>query len=535
MKDRLQETTKYFFPVCVAVFVLATMLYTIKAVSVNNSSDPYFKMLILISLALLLLVGIAYWLIMVRKASVERIAIPLILGLGILYMIMIPANGAPDEKYHLTVAYDVAGEISGWNDGVPHMETVRKVEAEAELREKAIQRDYYNEYFPMLKEHGVSNERVDQKYSYNTEVPHIIYLPSAIGIILGRLMRLGVVPTVMLGRFCNLLVYLLACYWALKLTPIRKELFLAIMCLPMSLQEATAISSDSPIFSMAFFFTGMMISYLFADKEAIRRGWEEKATGKEKIAAWAKLIGFAVLSYLLSTCKYGACVPICLMAILIIGRHKTNKKFIYEIAVVVSGSFLFGFLPSISKAFSSDVLTNQGVQNYTAAYVLTHPYEMFLLVGNSFNGHMDRFFYGVLGTELGWYELRMPYHIGMAMILVLFLLMIGQKRNGGQKTASEKGGQYQFLRGERFWIILMTLMGLGMAIGGMLVGNTPAGSKTVSGVQGRYLTPYVFPFLLTLQPNLIHYEDQEAAHRRILVIYLVLHVFAICCLFLRTR
>ena len=168
MKDRLQETTKYLFPVCVAVFVLATMLYTIKAVSVNNSSDPYFKMLILISLALLLLVGIAYWLIMVRKASVERIAIPLILGLGILYMIMIPANGAPDEKYHLTVAYDVAGEISGWNDGVPHMETVRKVEAEVELREKAIQRDYYNEYFPMLKEHGVSNERVDQKYSYNT-------------------------------------------------------------------------------------------------------------------------------------------------------------------------------------------------------------------------------------------------------------------------------------------------------------------------------------------------------------------------------
>ena len=81
----------------------------------------------------------------------------------------------------------------------------------------------------------------------------------------------------------------------------------------------------------------------------------------------------------------------------------------------------------------------------------------------------------------------------------------------------------------------MTLMGLGMAIGGMLVGNTPAGSKTVSGVQGRYLTPYVFPFLLTLQPNLIHYEDQETAHRRILVIYLVLHVFAICCLFLRTR
>lgn len=513
----IENIIKYRSLIGMGLVSLLAVIYTIKAVSVNSTTDPYMKICLLISCLCLCGSGLSYRILLKEEILWERVFLSIAAVFGICIMLMVPVGAAPDEVYHTTVAYSVAGRIMGYqaDEG---KEYVREIETKTELQEKAIRREYYDTYFPRLKENGVSSKMVKQRYSHNSEVPHMIYLPAALGIVIGRLLGLGLVGTLLLGRFINLLVYLLAGYFAIRLTPVGKNLLVLVMCLPMTLQEASAISSDSPIFSMAFLFIGLSLSYMMGEKDIL--------------ASKAKLLLYFLLALILSSCKYGACLPIVLFGLLIVMRRREKKTRYIALGVVIAASLL-GFLPSIIRVFSSDVLTNQGVVNYSAGYVLTHPYEMMLLLGNSFNWHMDRFYYSIIGTALGWFELYIPYHIGIMMILLLFLSMIRGKKTLSMDETAEADGRFSLI--ERLFMIFVMLLGLAMAIGGMLVGHTPMGSAAVEGVQGRYVTPYIFPFLMALLPERLGYQDEEDAHRKLGMLFVCVYVLAICCLFLRTR
>lgn len=517
--ERNATKVKYGLLIAIAAIVLIFTTHQVKvsteAVSATGS-DAFRKMFYILAglSSALLAFALLRKKLHVMKPELVFVVVSLVLGLS--YSIMIPVTAAPDESYHLGFTYAIADNLMGWETSpeLHDTEIVRTLEAESSLSSEGIVHGYYAAYFPRLTEKAADSSTVEVPYSNNTEVPHIVYFFGALGIALGRALGLGVVPTLMLGRFLNLLIYTLAGFFAIRLIPFAKELLFLVMTLPMTIQEANSFSCDSMILAMAFLMTALVFHLAYGSVEKLDR----------RIILELILIG--VFSWILSCCKYGACFPICLLLLIVVLRRRKNDKRIGAIAGgILVFDFLAGFLPSIVKTFHSGAVINEALPNYSLGEVMAHPLQTFGLLGNTIHRYMDHYLFSAIGTSLGWYEINVPAHVGLLFLLcIVVLLMV------------ETGLWTRFFTSERVILGVTVFLGAAFSVGGMLVGNTPAGSPVIEGVQGRYLLPFLMPLLLLLIPRKIVLPGEktgEAIREELLTVWIFLHFLMVMCLFLR--
>ena len=88
--------------------------------------------------------------------------------------------------------------------------------------------------------------------------PAYVYFPSALAITIARIVHLGQIPTLYLGRFFNLIAFLSIVYLAIKKMPIGKVTMFIVALLPMTLQQATSFSYDAIINALAFLYTCLL-------------------------------------------------------------------------------------------------------------------------------------------------------------------------------------------------------------------------------------------------------------------------------------
>lgn len=498
------------------ICALTVFLFTDRFIARHmEGTDAFRKMFYLLSGLLGLMLAGAFILLKIRRTRLEYVFLLVGSFLGITYSLLIPPIAAPDESYHLGFVYAEAEKLRGWDtdeyfeNGSVGTQFLRRIEAEHGLSEEEITHEYYAALFPRLMEGEATDELVELKYSNNHEVPHILYVPAAIGINLGRSLHLGAVPTFFLGRFLNLLLFLLTGFYAVKRIPFGKELLFFVMLLPMTIQEVNSFSCDSAILSLSFLSIALTLHFAYGEP------------GKRVVV---DLILLFLSVFLLAQCKYGALVPMALLPLVITLRYRKKDRRLAGISAAMSGvALLLGFLPSIVKTFHSAVLVNEAAPNYTAKYLLSHPYRLFLLFGNTIHRYMDHYLFSTIGTSLGWYKLNIPLHIGVLFLIVLFFLLI----RGAQAPRIEGTGE-KLLLGVCFILGIMT------AVAGMMIGNTPDTSEEVIGVQGRYFLPYLPVLLLLLIPKRIWVKgDREGYVGTVLTFMLVLEFAAVMCLFIR--
>lgn len=524
-EKKLSGKTAYRLPLLLAAVLLVVFVFTDRWVSRHTVGfDAFRKMFVLISVLLVLLIVASYYLLLVRRVRLE-LAFPLVgLFFGITFSLLIPPIAAPDETYHLGFVYEVAERLEGWDtmvylkDGTVGTEFFREIEQNHGLQEIDINHEYYNEVFSRLLEKEETDALVEVKYSNNHEVPHILYLPAALGINLGRTLHLGAVPTFYLGRFFNLLVFLAAMTYALYRMPLGKELLFLIGLFPMTLQEVNSFSCDSMIFSMTFLATALIFHFAYEDVT-----WQSE-NGRLRVIPLVDLALLFAATYLLSRCKYGACVPVCLLLILVILRKwKEHQPLALTASAILIVDLLAGFLPSLYKTFHSVVLDNAAAPNYTVGDVLLHPFHTFTVLGNTIHGYMDHYIFSMVGTSLGWYNLILPRFFGLLFLALIAALLIRGAESRRITRSSER------------WIVgICCFLGVVTAVGGMFIGNTPKTSEEVIGVQGRYFLPYLLPFLLLLIPKrVLLLTDEETHTRSVLLTALVVLFCFVMNLFLR--
>jgi len=78
-------------------------------------------------------------------------------------------------------------------------------------------------------------------------------------IFLGKLVNCSPIVLIYLGRLANLLMYIFIIFWAIKITPIQKWVFLLLALMPMTLYLAASLSADCftiaiSILTIAMFF-----------------------------------------------------------------------------------------------------------------------------------------------------------------------------------------------------------------------------------------------------------------------------------------
>ena len=135
-----------------------------------------------------------------------------------------------------------------------------------------------------------------------------------------------------MGELFSLLFYVFVCYHALKIMPIRKEIFAVVMLLPMSMQQAASINYDSVVLPLCFYLT----AYIFKLK------YQEEINLKH----FVKLIFIWLLASYVK-------MPYCLLILLVlflplqkihvrIGRFEIDEVVIrkYRVPVLILGSVI---------------------------------------------------------------------------------------------------------------------------------------------------------------------------------------------------
>lgn len=94
-------------------------------------------------------------------------------------------------------------------------------------------------------------------------------LPATLGVLLGLVLRLPTFWVMQLGELFALIFYTVISTLALKLMPVKKELFAMLMLIPMALQQAASISPDAVLIPVINLFIAY-IFYLRFDKKSVK-------------------------------------------------------------------------------------------------------------------------------------------------------------------------------------------------------------------------------------------------------------------------
>lgn len=423
----------------------------------------------------LIAVGTMAFLVLRSGWRMEKLFLAIVIPLGLLYMFMMAPLSIPDEQVHYQCAYQISGVL-----------TFQPGKAIAEHLDYHGLVGHYNlssGYDRMMQDVFAPlgrGEEISLPYCYNMAYP-VMYLPQALGIALGRLIWGNMVQILLIGRLFNLLFYTLCVYWAIRLTPKYKPLFLMVGLVPMAMQQAASLSYD------AFNIGGALL--LFG---AVFR----TAAGKEKITI--REFGLIALIGLLLIPAKPTNFPLLLFYLLIPSERFRNWK---QRWIWLGGAWLLtlGVVLLTQRSGISGVATSydnalnwEGKQNYSVAYALSHPVDTIKVYVNTIRIDGSLLFYQSIGSVLAGQTMPLPMsYIKIYLILMILCVL----RRAGSSDRITWQSRTIFL-GSSLLCVFLTMTT-------MFLIWTSEGRETIQGLQGRYFTPCLLPALLCLDNDVI--------------------------------
>lgn len=305
-------------------------------------------------------------------------------------------------------------------------------------------------------------------------ITYIGYIPSAIGLWLGRLLGLPLTGIVILGRWANLLSYCGVFYFAIKNIPSKKTLMTVIALLPTSLYLASNYSYDPWVISMlALSFSNLCRELSKSDKTITLDGIVTicfpMLLGLCPKAVYFPVIG---LLFLFPTSKF-----------LSPSHRRVFFAGVVIFGVLVVSTFILPLFFS-SAAIAGDARggtdVNSGEQ---IAFIISHPIDFiktlvaflvdYISPINSDQYSISYFYMGTLSTEVRCFA-TIPF-----VLLIVTALCDGQ-------------GATRLNAGAISWILFIVACTLGLVATSLYVSFTPVGLNWVNGCQARYILPILF-------------------------------------------
>ncbi len=398
------------------------------------------------------------------------------LGCGMLLIIVQPIMNGYDESQHL---FKVIASLDG---------------------KGLIYSDYNYEisdsFFLLRGSHGNGwwGESYRVSWSQNTTMANALidgraqptypvwgYLFSMLGVGITRFFNAPLFLIYLSGKITNLLGFIFLGTWALKITPKLKELFAIFMCMPGTLFVACSYNADATTYGLIM----LILAYFF-------KWWEsESIATKEFIFCSALLflvvplkfpyIGLLGLLFLLPKQKFSFRYVNFWKIVLI--------TLISIIALVWTTQISSHFVEWMSPGFNRDEQIDFIKHNFFQT--------IWIFVSSIFSQPSEFIdnFYCMSGLIGG----NQPGLLKEAHVVFVFLILI----------ISE---QIDLKQWQKAWLFVITL-GIWMLTDlALYVTFTPVGSLTMTGVQGRYLTPLLMLialFIPKLKQNTLKTEQIE--------------------------
>lgn len=420
-----------------------------------------------------------YYLAFLRRCRIEKVFVFTILCLGVIYNFVLTPYMTPDESYHIDMSYRHSNTLLGIESAGENKCYKRQDDTELEFTSSPSLENYkiiYDGLFSMTE----NDTLVEAEATSTTEAPMIIYLPAVLGMTLARLLHLGTVPMLLLGRWFSLLGFTILTYFGMKKLPFGKTALFLLAVLPMNLQQCTSFSYDAVITGVSFLYICWCVSLAFGEKQV-------KATD---------MLGLGILGIILVYGKSGVYLPLALLIFLIPAARFGGKR-VRNLCVL--GLFLLPVLCFLNQntatvsyiATTTEATATVGsstTAGYTIGYFLSQPLELVRMLANTLSDKTAFYLESLVGQKMGWVEIDISEVISMLFWLLLILASL--------KTKEEP----MYIRtGQKWWIVFVCAVCAGLILAGMLLTWTPRGYVSIEGVQGRYFIPLMPALLLVLR------------------------------------
>ncbi|MCI8402359.1 MAG: DUF2142 domain-containing protein [Lachnospiraceae bacterium] len=413
-----------------------------------------------------------------KKNITERAAglfVPCILFWGILYSLVFVPFTAPDEYAHFASAYRLSNQMMRQkavdDEGMVLVREGDAAQLWTDLDEETY-RDVYGRFFAM----DPGRERI--AYGHRTmDVAGHAYLPQAVGITLGRLLSLGQVLTIYLGRLCNLAFFALCAWLSIRLAPFGKMAFFGTAMLPMTLELVSSLSYDAFAIGLGMLYTAYTLGLAY-DKPSVGR---------------REVLTLGLLLALLAPCKM-VYIPLAGLCFLIPKEKFGDKKTYRKAAAAVAACMVIGVLAiNLDKILvyfqgtEDPVEWAGGVAGYSISVVLSHPLRAAGVIARSLIRQFPAYAGSMAGSSLGW----LAYEVDETLILFLLVWTVF----AALPVGTGKGEAAVMPVRHRLWSLTFCLASVAATLLIMLLSWTPLDSPVVTGVQGRYFLP-ILPLAL---------------------------------------
>ncbi len=452
------------------------------------------EMYLILCVMLMAMLAILYYMVFWRKTDVSRVFLVGLLFAGSLYILIITAYAVPDEPSHIDTVYRVSNQMMGIESAKGPNRVYKRVSdidpMALEHRDISI-KSYRTLYHDLISKSY--NEELESTYASNNlaNATRINYLPAAVGFTIARILHLGYLPMLLLGRLLNFLTAVVLMYLGIRKMPFGKALFSMIGILPITIQQIISCSYDPVLIGCAYVFTGYCFFLAFS---------EEKIYLKD-------ILMLMLSGGLIAACKGGVYLPLTFLILIIPAKRKMfNKKWIPVILMLCACAILLFSRQFASKIFSV-VSAAQGtvigrveqVELYSASYFIHHPMELIRILEGTFMLLSDHFVTTFVGGLLGWLNIKIPWYVVIGFILLLFL-----------SALRERDAKQYLTIGNKVYFHLISLGCLGLVTLSMLISWTPMGNETILGIQGRYFIPFIGVWLCTLRNSNIVFTKKHS-------------------------
>ena len=493
-----------------------------------------------------------------KPLRLEKIYLPVILGFGFLYLMVLPPLSAPDEVSHYISAYQLSNHLLGqaanyrtghvlireedWFiediDGVyeyvideaGYLVTVSHEPggevADHASGDRAAARVHgqtlTEETYQTIHNKGIlsgaetaiqGNGMAVSVYPPVVTTP-LVYLPQALGISLARMLGFGSLGLLYLGRIFNLLAFAAVSHAAIRRMPFGKEVLFGVSLLPMSLHLIASLSYDSAIMAGIFLFAAQCF-YLAFEKERVKA---------------ADILLLAVIMVVVGPCKmvYAVFMGLCLLI--------PVKKFGGWKWWALSAACVLGAWGIMMFAVNSQTIAVYAAETDSyVAWAEEAGFSLSMLLQNP--RLLMKMFYNTIVWQAEYYHLTMigAYLGNVDVILEIPYLMVLLFTGGLLGLAFRKPGETLLLTGgRRIWIWFLCVACTFALMLSMLIAWTPLSAVVIAGVQGRYFLPFLPVLLMSVKNDLIVLTKN--ADRSILYLmccanaYILIRLFGIICL-----
>lgn len=434
---------------------------------VTNEFTSFSKLALITSGFLVVLFCVMAFILKFCRLDFNKYCLASVFVLGMILNVFIPVGNVPDEiNAHIKNAYHISNNILGIQDDVNNIK-MRKCDLDifnyGYANDVVMNRYVQN----VLNKNSGETELVDSEQKVvQVGIYMYTYFVSGLGIAIGRLLNLNGLLCVLLGRFLNFSLFLLALGYCLKKTPKFKEIFVLLALFPITLQQAFSVSYDSIVLSLAFLITSLTMQLFYNRK-----------LGKKEI------ILLVISCLLLIPCKSFAYSPLVLAPLsffikdIDFERFK-NKKGYITIGVILA-LLCFAYILAA-------IILGRMVSNVSVLYLAIHPRFFYTVLRQTLYNRSNFYILSAVGGSMELCHVGIFAPIILGYICVMSILI--SKINPGL-LGIKKINQYIFAL-----IIIICFLG---TLSGMYTWSCSIGlfgGSVIEGFQGRYILP-VIPLL----------------------------------------